>query len=66
MASNLAIDDKLLVLAQNVGGIKTKKDTVNQALKEFVQRRQQEDIIDLFGEIEYDEDYDYKKLRDRN
>ena len=66
MASNLAIDDKLLVLAQNVGGIKTKKDTVNQALKEFVQRRQQEDIIDLFGEIEYDEDYDYKKMRDRN
>lgn len=66
MATNLAIDDQLLVLAQNVGGIKTKKETVNQALKEFVQRRQQEDIIDLFGEIDYDEDYDYKKLRDRN
>ncbi|QEN06832.1 type II toxin-antitoxin system VapB family antitoxin [Oceanispirochaeta crateris] len=66
MATNLAIDDQLLVLAQNVAGIKTKKETVNQALKEFVQRRQQEDIIDLFGEIDYDDDYDYKKLRDRN
>ncbi|OQY30863.1 MAG: hypothetical protein B6241_15215 [Spirochaetaceae bacterium 4572_59] len=42
------MDDKLLVLAQNVAGIKTKKDTVNLALKEFVQRRQQKDIIDLF------------------
>lgn len=66
MATNLAIDDQLLVLAQNIGGIKTKKETVNQALKEFVQRRQQEDIIDLFGDIDYDDDYDYKKLRDRN
>ncbi len=65
MATNLAIDDQLLVLAQNVGGIKTKKDTVNQALKEFVQRRQQENVIDLFGQIDYDDDYDYKKLRDR-
>ncbi|MDA3956352.1 type II toxin-antitoxin system VapB family antitoxin [Oceanispirochaeta sp.] len=66
MATNLAIDDQLLVLAQNIGGIKTKKDTVNQALKEFVQRRKQKDIIDLFGEIKYDEDYDYKELRKRN
>ncbi|MDC7233248.1 MAG: type II toxin-antitoxin system VapB family antitoxin [Spirochaetales bacterium] len=66
MATNLAIDDKLLVLAQSIGGIKTKKETVNLALKEFVQRRQQEDIIDLFGEIEYDDDYDYKSQRDRH
>lgn len=66
MATNLAIDDQLLVLAQKIGGIKTKKDTVNQALKEFVQRRKQEDIIDLFGEITYDDDYDYKDLRKRN
>jgi len=65
MATNLAIDDKLLLLAQNIAGIKTKRETVNQALKEFVQRRKQEDVIDLFGKIEYDEDYDYKKTRIR-
>ena len=59
MAANLAIDDNLLALEQSVGGIKTKKETVNLALKEFVQRRQQKGIIDLFGEIEYDDDYDY-------
>lgn len=41
MATNLAIDDNLLVLAQNVAGIKTKKETVNLALKEFVQRRKE-------------------------
>ena len=49
MATNLAIDDNLLVSAQKIAGIKTKKETVNQALKEFVQRRRQEEVIELFG-----------------
>lgn len=65
MATNLAIDDNLLVSAQKIAGIKTKKETVNQALKEFVQRRRQEEVIALFGNIEYEEDYDYKELRNR-
>ena len=65
MATNLAIDDDLLVMAQDIAGIKTKKETVNLALKEFVQRRQQEEIFELFGSIEYDDDYDYKKMRNR-
>lgn len=65
MATNLAIDDNLLILAQNIAGFKTKKDTVNQALKEFVQRRKQEEIINLFGNVDYDEDYDYKSMRSR-
>ena len=65
MASNLAIDDKILIMAQRIAGIKTKKDTVNLALKEFVQRRKQEEIISLFGKIEYENDYDYKDMRTR-
>ena len=65
MASNLAIDDDLLVLAQSISGLRTKKDTVNLALKEFILRRQQEEILDLFGTVDYDEDYDYKKGRSR-
>ncbi|MFZ7132793.1 MAG: type II toxin-antitoxin system VapB family antitoxin [Eubacteriales bacterium] len=65
MATNLAIDDKLLVAAQGIAGIKTKKETVNLALKEFIQRRKQEEIIDLFGSVEIDDDYDYKQLRNR-
>jgi Arc/MetJ family transcription regulator len=65
MATNLAIDNNLLVLAKDIAGIKTKIETVNLALKEFVQRRRQEEIFDLFGEIEYDDDYDYKKMRNR-
>ena len=65
MATNLAIDDNLLIMAQNIAGIKTKKDTVNQALKEFIQRRKQEDVIELFGKVDYDEDFNYKEMRSR-
>jgi hypothetical protein len=65
MPTNLAIDDKLLDTALQIGGLKTKKDTVNIALKEFIQRRKMEDVINLFGKIEYENDYDYKKMRNR-
>lgn len=65
MPANLAMDDKLLEKAQKIGGLKTKKDTVTLALKEFIQRRQQEKIIDVFGTVKYAEDYDYKKARNR-
>ena len=65
MATNLSIDEALLLQAQGIAGIKTKRDTVNLALKEFIQRRKQEEIIALFGEVEYDEDYNYKKMRTR-
>jgi Bacterial antitoxin of type II TA system, VapB len=65
MATNLAIDDSLLLLAKQVGGLKTKRETVNTALKEFIQRRRQEEVISLFGTIPYDPDYDYKKGRQR-
>ena len=66
MATNLAINDQLLTNALEIGGFRTKKDTVNAALEEFIHRRRAEDVISLFGKIEFDEDYDYKKMRNRN
>ena len=66
MATNLAIDSQLLDDALKIGGLKTKKDTVNLALEEFIMRRKQTEIISLFGTVEYDNDYDYKKARQRN
>lgn len=62
MSTNLAIDDRLLVKALQISGLKTKKETVTIALQEFIQRRKQEEITDLFGTIDY-RDYDYKKHR---
>ena len=65
MATNLAISDELLNNALEIGGYKSKKDTVNAALQEFIQRRRSEDVISLFGTVEFDEAYDYKKMRNR-
>lgn len=65
MATNLAINQELLNKALEVSGLKTKKDTVNLALKEFINRRKQLEIIDLFGKMDPDADYDYKKGRTR-
>lgn len=65
MATNLAIDTELLETALKTGGLKTKKATVNQALIEFIQKRKNAEIIQLFGTIKYDDKYDYKKARTR-
>lgn len=65
MPTNLAIDDKLLEEALQLGGHRTKKATVNEALKEFIQRRKQNKILDLFGQIDYDPAYDHKEQRKR-
>ena len=66
MATNLAIDHRLLEEALHVGGRRTKKDTVTEALTEYIQRRRQTKLIDLFGKVEFDPTYDYKKQRRRS
>lgn len=63
MATNLAIDDNLLEEARIIGKHATKKAVVNEALTEYVQRRKQAEIINLFNTVEYDADYDYKLQR---
>ena len=65
MATNLAIDDQLLAEALRVGGHDTKKATVNEALREYIQRRHQARIVKLFGTVEFDPTFDYKKQRRR-
>ena len=63
MATNLAIDEELLNTAYKIGGYGTKKETVNTALEEFIERRKSEELIQLFGTIEYHPSYNYKKMR---
>lgn len=65
MATNLAIDDQLIESARIAGGQKTKKAVVTQALMEYIQKRQQQHIVSLFGSIDYDADYNYKLQRQR-
>ncbi|MEM6533331.1 MAG: type II toxin-antitoxin system VapB family antitoxin [Myxococcota bacterium] len=66
MPTNLAIDESLLEEALRIGGRRTKKDTVTEALREYIARRKQARVSELFGTIEFDERYDYKKQRGRS
>ena len=65
MATNLALDDKLLDEALRVGGRTTKRETVNEALREYVDRRKRMRALAAFGSIEFDASFDYKRARKR-
>jgi len=63
MATNLAIDDKLLKAARRVGKLRTKKETVTKALEEFIERRRQRRIVKALGTFSFRQDWDYKRDR---
>lgn len=65
VATNLALDDKLLTEAVQIGGKTTKKAAVTEALEEYIARRKQARITDLFGTVDYIPGYDYKAQRKR-
>lgn len=63
MATNLALDDKLIEAAVQAGGHKTKKAAVTAALTEYVRSRRRRQILKWRGQVDYFDDYDYKALR---
>jgi Arc/MetJ family transcription regulator len=63
MPTNVAIDDRLLAQAQKLGKHRTKRETVAAALQEYIERRRQQEILSLFGKIDYARDYDYTRER---
>jgi Arc/MetJ family transcription regulator len=65
MATNLALDDRLIEEARRTGGHRTKKEAVTKALEEYVRRRKQLAILKDFGTVDFDPDYDYKTERNR-
>ena len=65
MATNLAIDDNLLLEALRIGGHSTKKATVTEALQEYILRRRRAKLIELVGTIDLEPGYDYKAQRRR-
>ena len=65
MATNLALDDKLINEAQRIGKHKTKKAAVTRALEEFIARREQRRLLELFGKVAWNPAYDYKTQRSR-
>jgi len=65
MATNLALDDKLVEEAKRLGKHRTKREAVNEAIAEYVARRRRRKALDLFGKMDWDPDYDYKAERRR-
>jgi Arc/MetJ family transcription regulator len=65
MATNLAIDDRLIEEARRTGKHKTKKEAVTTALREYIQRHRQRRILEAFGTFDFDPSYDYKAERRR-
>jgi Arc/MetJ family transcription regulator len=65
MATNLALDPKLLDRALKISGQKTKKAAVTLALEEFIAKRSQKNMLDLMGKLEWDIAYDFKAERSR-
>ena len=63
--TNLALDDRLLQEAVKIGGKTTKKAAVTEALQEYIARRKQVCVLDLFGSVDYDPAYNYKTQRKR-
>ncbi|MEM7394543.1 MAG: type II toxin-antitoxin system VapB family antitoxin [Verrucomicrobiota bacterium] len=65
MPTNLQIDDQLIVKAVHLGKHKTKKDAINQAFTDYIHHLEQQQILELFGTIDYEQGYDHKKQRTR-
>ena len=65
MATNLDIDPKLIDQVLKLSGERTKKAAVTKALQEFIARRDQRKLLDLFGKLDWDPNYNYKKERSR-
>jgi Arc/MetJ family transcription regulator len=65
VATNLDLDPALIDEAVRIGGRRTKKEAVTEALREYIARRRQARVTGLFGTIDYDSHYDYKKQRRR-
>ena len=65
MATNLQIDSQLLAEAQRVGGFKTKRETVNKALDEFIKYYKRQQLLLLQNQIDYLPDHNYKTGRSK-
>jgi Arc/MetJ family transcription regulator len=65
MPTNLAIDDLLIEEARKVGNHRTKKEAVTAALDEYIRHRKQQGILEMFGKVDFDKNYDHKSERNR-
>ncbi|HRV59574.1 MAG: type II toxin-antitoxin system VapB family antitoxin [Solirubrobacterales bacterium] len=58
MRTNIVIDKELMADAQQLAGEKSMKETVDLALREFVNRRKRLGILELRGKLKWEGDLD--------
>jgi Uncharacterized protein conserved in bacteria (DUF2191). len=63
MRTNIVLDDELIKEGFKCSQSKTKKELIHEALKEYVENRRKMDLRELKGKINFQDGYDYKKLR---
>ena len=66
MATNLSLDPDLIDRAPELSGERTKKAAVTRALEEFIAQREQKHLLELMGNLEWDNSFDYKAERSRS
>ena len=65
MVTHLALDQERLDQAIRVSGEPTNTEAVSRALQEFIARREQRRVAELFGKLEGDSSFDDKAERAR-
>ena len=64
MRTNIVLDDNLVKEAfKYASDVRTKRELIEVALKEFVTIRKMKSLKDIKGKIQFDENYDYKSMR---
>lgn len=63
MRTSMVLNDELVEEAFRYAPVKTKRELVDLALREFISNRRQRDVRELRGNVKIRRDYDYKKLR---
>lgn len=64
MRTNVVLDDQLVARAIKISGMRTKRELLMTALKEFVQNHTRRDIRELRGKVVFSKGYNYKALRE--
>ena len=63
MRTNIVLDDKLVSEAFKYSDATTKRDLVNQALKDFIIHHKRKNMLELVGKVKIADEYDHKALR---
>lgn len=66
MRTNIDLDDELVNAAFRYASVKTKKELVTLALREYVENHSRRDLRGLKGQGGIAADYDHRALRERD